>query len=387
MQNTYKNLNFKIIMPCHFGLESVAKRELINLGYQINSVVDGEVAVVGNLDDVIKLNLCLRTCERVMIEIGEFKATTFEELYQNTRNLKFEDFVGVNDAFNISKANQDKFSTLHSSTSIQSIVKKAIVDRLMEIYNTNYLPEKNNKYNFRVKFYKNICSIRLDTTGESLHKRGYRKTAGIAPIEETLAAAIIYLTPYKKGRILLDPFCGSGTFLIEAAMMAANIYPGINRNFYSESWSQFEKNEWNNKKEYYKKLIDYNYIENNEIKLYGYDYDKNMIDICLKNARIANVEKLIQFEQKEVNELYNNEKYGFIITNPPYGERISDIDIVNKAYDGLSKLYKRLDSWSMYVISSNEKIKKYLGKKNKNRKLYNGMIKTYLYSYIGEYKK
>lgn len=383
MQNSS---HFKIILPCHFGLESVAKRELINLGYQINSVVDGEVTVIGNFSDVIKLNLCLRTCERVMIEIGEFKATTFEELYQNTKSLKFEDFVGINDIFIIKKANQDKFSTLHSSTSIQSIVKKAIVDRLMAIYNTNYLPEKNNKYVFRVKFYKNICSIRLDTTGESLHKRGYRKTAGIAPIEETLAAAIIYLTPYKRGRIVLDPFCGSGTFLIEAAMMAANIYPGINRNFYCEDWVQFKKNEWNEQREYYKKIIDYEYIESNEIKLYGYDYDNKMIDICLKNAKIAKVDNLIHFEHKEINKVFNKEKYGFIITNPPYGERISDIDVVNNAYNGLNKLYKSLDSWSMYVISSNEKIKKYLGKESKNRKLYNGMIKTYLYSYIGKYK-
>ena len=375
----------KIILPCHFGLESVTKREVSDLGFLIDSVVDGEVKINATIRDIPRLNISLRTCERVLIEIANFKAETFEDLYQGVLMTPFEKYVKVNSSFYITKANQDKNSKLYSSTSIQSITKKAMVDRLMKVYNTDYLPEKDDRYNFRVRFYKNNCSIRLDTTGEGLHKRGYREVSGLAPIEETLAASIIMLTPYKKDRILVDPFCGSGTFLIEAAMIANDIKPGINRTFQSECWKNIFDNQWNVEREKYKEQK--SIIQNENIKLFGYDIDEKILKIAKNNAKLANVDKYIHFEKKSVKDFKSDKKYGFIITNPPYGERFSDMKMVENAYNDLSYTYKNLDNWSMFIITSFNKIRNYLGCENKNRKIYNGMIKTYLYYYLGEKPK
>ncbi len=375
----------KIILPCHFGLESVTKREVSDLGFLIDSVVDGEVKINATIRDIPRLNISLRTCERVLIEIANFKAETFEDLYQGVLMTPFEKYVKVNSSFYITKANQDKNSKLYSSTSIQSITKKAIVDRLMKVYNTDYLPEKDDRYNFRVKFYKNNCSIRLDTTGEGLHKRGYREVSGLAPIEETLAASIIMLTPYKKDRILVDPFCGSGTFLIEAAMISNDIKPGINRTFQSESWKNIFDNQWNVEREKYKEQK--SIIQNENIKLFGYDIDEKILKIAKNNAKLAKVDKYIHFEKKSVKDFKSDKKYGFIITNPPYGERFSDMKMVESAYYDLNYTYKNLDNWSMFIITSFNKIRNYLGCENKNRKIYNGMIKTYLYYYLGEKPK
>ena len=229
----------------------------------------------------------------------------------------------------------------------------------MNVYNTNYLPEKDDRYNFRVKFYKNNCSIRLDTTGDGLHKRGYRQISGLAPIEETLAASIIMLTPYKKGRILVDPFFLFFTFLIEAAMYVNNIPPGINRKFQSETWKNIFKDEWKTTRDNYKKNIE----EDFQIKLFGYDIDKEIIKIAKENAKIAMVDKYIHFETKPVKDFISDKKYGFIITNPPYGERFNDIQSIETAYSDLKKVYDKLDNWSMYVITAYEKA--YFGEKPK----------------------
>ena len=377
---------YKIVLPCHFGLESVAKYEIKKLGYEIDSVVDGEIKILAKLSDIPILNINLRTIERVLIELSNFKALEFEDLYQGILNTNIEDFVKINDKFIISKANQDKFSKLHSSQSIQSIVKKAMVDRLMKVYNTDKLLENNTEFKFRVKFYKDICSLRLDTTGESLHKRGYRPVAGIAPIEETLAAALILLTPFKSGRIFLDPFCGSGTFDIEAAMIAANIAPGIDRHFQAETWNDLiSKSTWNNAFNNAKNSINFDYMNESKINIYGYDIDKNMIQISKENATKAGVDKLIHFETKSVDNIEIKRPYGFIVTNPPYGERMKN-DELSKIYTDLKNTYNKLNDWSMHVITSYPDARKYLGKEDKNRKLYNGMLKTYLYSYIGDYK-
>lgn len=377
---------YKIVLPCHFGLESVAKYEIKKLGYEIDSVVDGEIKILAKLSDIPILNINLRTVERVLIELSNFKALEFEDLYQGILNTNIEEFIKINDKFIISKANQDKFSKLHSSQSIQSIVKKAMVDRLMRVYNTDKLLENNTEFKFRVKFYKDVCSLRLDTTGESLHKRGYRPVAGLAPIEETLASALILLTPFKTGRVFLDPFCGSGTFDIEAAMIAANIAPGIDRHFQSETWTDIiSKSTWNNAFNNAKNNINFDYMNESKINIYGYDIDKNMIQISKENATKAGVDRLIHFETKAVDSIEIKRPYGFIVTNPPYGERMKN-DELSKIYTDLKNTYNKLNNWSMHVITSYPDARKYLGKEDKNRKIYNGMLKTYIYSYIGDYK-
>lgn len=376
------------ILPCHFGLEVVAKREVISLGFEIKEVKDGEVHIYGSIKDIPRLNINIRTCERVLIEVGSFNAENFDELYEKANQLDVERYVGKEDRFDITKANSDKNSILNSQRKIQAIVKKAMADHLMTVYKTDTLPETNHTLKFRVKFLKNNCSIRLDTTGVSLHKRGYRIKPSDAPIEESLAAAIIMLTPYKKGRVLLDPFCGSGTFLIEAALMSSNIAAGLNRTFLFQEYDHIlDKKAWNEEYSKAKSKIDKDFLKDKNITLFGSDINPKMISIAKFNAKKAGVLNVINFDVKPVDEVENENKYGFIITNPPYGERIGNNETINKIYNDLMNLYNRLDSWSMSVITAYDNAKKIFRNANKNRKIYNGMMKTYLYQILGEYNK
>ena len=375
------------ILPCHFGLEAVAKRELLSLGFEVKEVKDGEVYIYGTIKDIPKLNINVRTCERVLIELASFTAENFDELYEKTNQIEVEKYISKDDKFDISKANSDKNSQLTSQRKIQSIVKKAMADHLMKVYKTDLLPETNHTLKFRVKFLKNNCSIRLDTTGVTLHKRGYRIKPSDAPIEESLAAGIIMLTPYKKGRILLDPFCGSGTFLIEAALMSANIAPGLNRTFLFEEYNHLlDKKIWAEAYELAKSKIDKDFLKDKHISLYGSDINPKMISIAKYNAKKAGVLNIIDFETKSVDTVENNNKYGFIITNPPYGERIGDDNNLRNIYKELLNLYYRLDSWSMSVITAYDEARRLFVKAQKNRKIYNGMLKTYLYQFVGDYK-
>lgn len=387
-------VNFKFILICHFGLEKVLKSEIRKLGLEIANVTDGEIKAIGTLEDIPRLNFNLRTCERIMIEINNFKATTFDELYNNVLNSEIEKFVPVDGEFIISKANQDKNSILHSSTAIQSIVKKAMVDRLKKVYNANILTESNGKYSFRVKFNKNICSLRLDTTGDSLHKRGYRIKSGLAPIEETLAAALVNLVDFNEKKILIDPFCGSGTIPIEAAMILYSIPPSIDRAFVSETWDILPQTCWENaKNEIITKTEKFSKFNNN-IMIFGFDIDKNMIKISSENAKRAGVDNLIHFENCAIKDLVNNltimkifnsdlykntEK--IVLCNPPYGERLEDKNTVEIIYKEFYNFYKNFAGLKLNFITSYGKVEKIFGKALKNRKIYNGMIKTYLYSY------
>ena len=378
------------IFVCHFGLEKVLKSEVRKLGLELLEGSDGEVKAKGSLEDIPRLNFNLRTAERVMIEVANFKATTFDELYENVKKTNIERFVPVDGQFIITKANQDKNSILHSSTSIQSIVKKAMVDRLKGYYKTETLTEEKGKYPFRVKFNKNICSLRLDTTGDSLHKRGYRIKAGLAPIEETLAAALVKLTSFNKEKVLIDPFCGSGTIPIEAAMIAGNIPPSVDRAFVSETWDFVSKEDWDKAHEEALSKIDNERLNNKDIKIFGFDIDPNMIKISYDNAKRAGVDKLIHFETCSVDKFselpcLTSLKEGIILTNPPYGERMEDRETVGTIYKDLKLSYDRLDSFDMHLITSYENTEKIIGKATKNRKLYNGMIKTYLYSYLNNF--
>ena len=371
---------YELIAPCHFGLESVLKREIYDLGYEITSVEDGKVTFEGDAEAICRANINLRTAERVLLKVGQFKAYTFTELFDQTKNLPWEELIPEDGKFWVTKANSVN-SKLFSSSDIQSIVKKAIVERLKSKYKVGWFKEDGNSYPLRVTIIKDVVTIAIDTTGNSLHKRGYRPASGKAPISESLAAALIMLTPWKKDCILVDPFCGSGTFPIEAAMIAANIAPGLNREFTAEEWTNIiPKKEWYNAIEEANDAIDMNI----ETDIQGFDIDEAVIRIARQNSVNAGVDKLIHFQQREVAKLSNAHKYGFIITNPPYGERLEEKEALPAIYGALGRQFKQLDSWSAYVITSYTDAEKYFGRKaDKNRKIYNGMLKTYFYSFIG----
>ncbi|WP_302669621.1 class I SAM-dependent RNA methyltransferase [Eubacterium sp. AF15-50] len=369
-----------LIVPCHFGVESVLKREIIDLGYEIERVEDGRITFSGNLLAICRANVFLRTAERVMIQVGRVKAQTYDELFEAVKALKWSDFIPENGKFWVKKASSVK-SKLFSPSDIQRIVKKAIVENLKQEYGVSWFSEDGASYPIRVFFYKDEAVIALDTSGESLHKRGYRYYTSKAPISETLAAALIMLTPWNKDRILVDPFCGCGTFPIEAAMIAANIAPGMNREFTGKTWTNFI-----DKKLWYQAVNEANDKINDDIEtdIQGYDIDGEMIEYSRKNAINAGVEHLIHFQERPVSGLSHRKKYGFIITNPPYGERLEEQKSLQKIYTTLGEKYKALDSWSAFIISSYENVEKDMGiKATKNRKIYNGMIKTYYYQFMG----
>ncbi|MCH5250961.1 MAG: class I SAM-dependent RNA methyltransferase [Lachnospiraceae bacterium] len=368
------------IVPCHFGMESVLKREIINLGYEIETVEDGRVTFTGDSSAVCRANIFLRSAERVLIKIGSFHAETFEELFQGTKNLPWENYITEDGRFWVAKAASVK-SKLFSPSDIQSIVKKAMVERLKTIYHKEWFDESGESFPIRIFLMKDEVVMGLDTTGDSLHKRGYRKLTAKAPIAENLAAALIMLTPWKGDRILVDPFCGSGTFPIEAAMMAAGIAPGMKRSFLAQEWKHIVP------PQYWKQAIDEAESMVNpdvETDIQGYDIDNKMVSISRENARLAGVEHLIHFQKRGIDQLSHPKKYGFLVTNPPYGERIEEKENLPAIYRELGERYSALDSWSMYVITAFEQAEHYIGRKaDKNRKIYNGMMKTYYYQYIG----
>lgn len=371
---------FPIILPCHFGLEAVLKREITDLGYDIEHVEDGRVTVIGDADAVCRANIFLRTAERVLICIGRFKAYTYDELFENVKACPWEDFIPKDGRFWVTKANTVN-STLYSSSDIQSIVKKAIVEKLKLRYDVEWFEESGAEYPIRVFINKDEVTVCLDTTGDSLHKRGYRTKAGKAPISETLAAALIMLSPWHKDRILVDPFCGSGTIAIEAAMIAANIAPGMNRTFTAEKWTNFI-----DKKLWYDAVSDAEDMINTDIEtdIQGFDIDGEVIKVARENAVRAGVERLIHFQTRPVSELSHHGSYGFIITNPPYGERLEEAATLPQIYTDFGRSFAKLDTWSAYLITSYEDTEKYVGKKaDKKRKIYNGMIKTVYYQFLG----
>ena len=370
----------ELIAPCHFGLEAVLKREIRNIGYEISRVDDGRVTFWGDLEAVAYANVFLRTAERVLLKIGEIHAETFDELFERTKELPWEEYIPRNGKFWVAKATSIR-SKLFSPSDIQSIMKKAIVERLKKAYGIEWFTEDGESYPIRVTFLKDQAVIGLDTTGVSLHKRGYRQMTAKAPITETLAAALILLTPWDENRILGDPCCGSGTFPIEAAMMAANIAPGMNREFLSQSWEHLVF-----KKYWYAALDEaHSFMDSKiDVDIQGYDIDGEVVKAARANAKLAGVDHLIHFQQRPVSELNHPKKYGFVITNPPYGERIEEKANLPGLYREIGESFRRLDSWSKYVITSYEDAEKYIGRKaDKNRKIYNGMIKAYYYQFLG----
>lgn len=371
---------FDLLVPCHFGLEAVLKREIYDLGYEITKVEDGRVTFEGDEEAICRANIFLRTAERVMIQVGRFKATTFEELFQGIKNLPWEEYIPEDGKFWVKKASSIN-SKLFSPSDIQSIAKKAMVERMKQKYHKEWFKEDGAAYPVRIFLLKDEVTVALDTSGDSLHKRGYRTMTSKAPLTETLAASLIMLTPWRKDRILVDPFCGSGTFPIEAAMIAANIAPGMNRDFIAEEWTNMiDRKLWYECVKEAEDMIDTTV----KVDIQGYDIDGDVIKAARENAKRAGVEHMIHFQQRAVADLSHPKKYGFIITNPPYGERLEDKADLPALYTQIGQAYQRLDSWSMFLITSYTDTEKYIGRKaDKNRKIYNGMLKTYFYQFLG----
>lgn len=371
---------YELIAPCHFGMEAVLKREIYDLGYEITQVEDGRVTFEGDAEAICRANVYLRTAERILLKAGRFHAETFDELFEQIKALPWEEFLPKNAKFWVAKASSIK-SKLFSPSDIQSIVKKAIVERLKQVYHVNWFEEDGSPYPIRIFLMKDEVTVALDTSGDSLHKRGYRTMTSKAPITETLAAALIMLTPWRADRILVDPFCGSGTFPIEAAMIAANIAPGMNRHFTAEGWTNLvDRSLWDEIREEARDEV----RTDIQTDIQGYDIDGDVVKAARENAKRAGVDHMIHFQQRAVADLRHPKKYGFVITNPPYGERLEDREALPELYSQIGAAFRQLDCWSEYLITSYEDVERYIGRKaDKNRKIYNGMLKTYYYQFLG----
>lgn len=370
--------NYTLISPCFFGMEKMMAREITNLGYEIIKTEDGRITYKTDEFGIAKSNMWFRCAERVHLKIAEFEAKSFDELFENTKRINWSRYIPYGAQFPISKASSIK-SKLYSTPDVQAIVKKAIVESLKKSYlEDGLLKEDKEKYPIFVFIHKDKVTISIDTTGDALHKRGYREKANKAPIRETLAAGLIYLTPWKAGRVLVDPMCGSGTILIEAAMIGINMAPGLNREFISEKWRTLDKKIW-----WDVRKDAFNKIDNeSKFKIYGYDIDEESIDIARENAEIAGVDEYIEFNVGDATQFKSEDEFGFIITNPPYGERLEDKDSVKQLYKELGYAFRKLKNWSYYLITSYEDFEYEFGQKaDKKRKLYNGMLKTNFFQY------
>ena len=370
----------ELIAPCHWGMEAVLKREITDLGYEISRVEDGKVTFFGDARAVADANIFLRTADRILWKVGEIRAETFEELFEGTKAIPWERWIPANGKFWVTKATSVK-SRLFSAPDIQSIMKKAMVERMKQHYGISWFPEDGASYPVRVTILKDVATICLDTTGVPLHKRGYRKMTVKAPVSETLAAGILLLTPWRRDRILVDPFCGSGTFPIEAAMIGANMAPGMNRSFLAQTWKELVPAScWRQAFEEARDLVQ----PEGKMDIQGYDIDPLAIKAALENSHAAGTDRWIHFQQRPVSQLAHSGRYGFLVTNPPYGERLEEKEALPGLYRQLGERFAALDGWSLYLLTAYEDAERYIGRKaNKNRKIYNGMLRTYLYQFLG----
>lgn len=377
---------YEMIAPCHFGMEAVLKREITDLGYDITEVDNGKVTFAGDITAIARSNIFLRTTERILLKAACFRAETFDELFENIKALPWERYIPKDGKFWVAKANSVS-SKLFSPSDIQKIVKKAIVERMKQTYHTDWFEETGESYPLRISIIKDIVTVGLDTTGESLHKRGYRKFTAPAPVSETLAAAILLLSPWKKDRVLVDPFCGGGTIPIEAAMLARNIAPGMEREFTAEGWSNLIP-----RKIWYDAVTEANdlIIQDAQLTIQGYDISEEALKMARANSQLAGVEKDIHFQQRDIRDFSSPKKYGFVISNPPYGERLSTKEEMWNLYRNIGQVMEENETWSFFLLSGYEDAVKAIGaggsrkKATKNRKIYNGMMKTYLYQYMGQ---
>ncbi|MBN2045718.1 MAG: class I SAM-dependent RNA methyltransferase [Anaerolineales bacterium] len=363
-----------------FGLETVVKRELLALGFEDLKVFNGRVEFQAEADQIPIPNLWLRSADRVLLKMGEFEAKTFEDLFEQTKALPWEEWITREGEFTVT--GKSVKSTLGSVRACQSIVKKAVVEKLKEKYQTEVFPETGPKYTIQVSLLQDTASLTIDTTGQGLNRRGYRKQAGEASLKETMAAALVLLSFYKKDRLLIDPMCGSGTILIEAALIARNIAPNLYTSFASEEWPQIHSEAWTQAREAARQAID----RQSELQLFGYDIDPDMVRASKANAKAAGVDKDIHFAQQDVKNLWIDQQYGIVISNPPYGMKIGDFQQINQIYIALNKMFRKKTGWSVYILTGDKKFPDYFkrGKPDRVRKLFNANIEVNYYQYFGE---
>ncbi len=369
-----------LIATLSFGLEAVVKRELQALGFHDLRVSNGKVEFDAAPEDIPTVNLWLRSADRVLVKMGEFEAKDFDTLFEETKTLAWDHWIHEDGKFTVSGVSVK--SQLESVPACQSIVKKAIVEKLSEEYETNWLPESGAEFPVKVSLRNDIATLTLDTSGTGLTRRGYRRQAGIAPIKETLAAALVQLSFWNKDRLLIDPMCGSGTILIEAAMIGRNIAPGLKREFASEDWDSVPSSAWEQARSRARSAI----RSDAEIQLFGYDADEEMIQASLSNAKAAGVAGDIQFQQKDIRDLWIDQEHGILISNFPYGMKLGDFRELNNIYISFNKTFRKKKGWSVYVLTGDKKFPDYF-KRNKPtrvRKLFNGAIEVQYYQYFGE---
>ncbi|HHW00139.1 MAG TPA: class I SAM-dependent RNA methyltransferase [Clostridiaceae bacterium] len=368
----------QLIATSAFGIEAVVGRELKWLGYDDQFVENGKVTFAGDELAICRTNLWLRTADRVLLKMGEFKAVTFEELFEKTKALPWAEWIPENAEFPVEGKSVD--SQLASVPDCQAIVKKAIVESMKKKYKRDWFEEKGPLYRIEVSLLKDMATLTIDTSGAGLHKRGYRKLVGNAPLKETLASAMLLISRWKDSRVLLDPFCGSGTIPIEAALIAKNIAPGLNRSFAAEEWGIIPKELWSRAREEAKDAV----RNDIELNIQGSDIDEEAISLARYHAKQAGVDKFIHLQRRDVADISSKHKYGFIICNPPYGERIGENREVEKLYRLMGNVFKKFDTWSFYIITSHPEFERLFGRKaDKKRKLYNGRILCNYYQFFG----
>lgn len=370
-------MEYTLIATSTFGLESVVAGELKDLGYEDLTIENGKVTFEGDEWDIATCNIWLRTADRILIKVKEFKAETFEELFQGTKAIEWSDIIPEDGFMHI--VGKSIKSKLHSVPDCQSIVKKAVVESMKRKYDVEQFSEKGATYKIEVALLKDMVTLTIDTTGPGLHKRGYRTEAGEAPLKETLAAALVLLSKWNPERIFADPMCGSGTILIEAAMIGRNMAPGINRNFVSEDWESIDKSIWEDARKFAKSKVN-----NKEFRILGSDIDSRVLKIARDNIERAGVDDCVVVQKLAMQDFSSNRKYGCIVTNPPYGERLGQVEEVENIYKDMGRVFKDLELWSVFVLTSHSDFQKLYGSKaSKNRKLYNGKLQTYYYQYFG----
>lgn len=371
--------SFDLIATSAMGLEAIVAKEVRDLGYECK-VDNGKIMYKGDEKTIARSNLWLRTADRIKIQVGEFKATTFDELFENTKALPWEEFLPVNAEFPVS--GKSVKSKLFSVPDCQAIVKKAIVDRLKSKYKqVSWFTENGSLFKIEVSILKDIVSLTIDTSGAGLHKRGYRTEQGVAPLKETMAAALIKLTNWNPDKPFIDPFCGSGTIPIEAALIGQNIAPGFNREFVAESWDWFDSKIWEESRIEAEDLAKYD----QPLDIMGSDIDHRMVEIAKINSFEAGLGDAIHFKQMQVRDISTKKEYGVIVGNPPYGERLGEKKAVEQIYKEMGQAFEKLDTWSIYIITSHPDFERFYGKPaTKKRKLFNGFIRTDYYQYWGK---
>ena len=369
-----------LIATAKFGLEALVKREVEALGFTDLRVSDGRVEFDATVADIPRLNIWLRCADRVLLKMDEFPATSFDDLFEGVKALPWEDWITEDGRFTVNARTVK--STIQSERTSQAIVKKAVVERLKAAYDVDWFAETGPAFTIQVTVRKDMALLTIDTSGAGLHKRGYRVEGGEAPLKETLAAAMVELSFWDRDRVLVDPMCGSGTILIEAAMIGRNMAPGRRRSFASEAWPAVPREAWETAREDAKAAIDHS----GELKIFGYDADAAVVAVAVNNARRAGVGHDIQFEQKDIHDLWIDQQYGILISNPPYGRRMAEYRDINAIYITLNKMMRKKKGWSVYVLTADDKFRDYFkrARPNRVRKLYNGNIRVNYYQYYGE---